>query len=136
MYNVQEEYIRRFTVFRFFLLMYITMHGSENVKFVQFFFISSSSKLIFQTSGERIYQESAQKLFDIRLDRIPLYFSIHFSFNNLTFTHIYFVQWYRRWTIWINMNFSGLGRNVSQHPTSCRVLWIISLLPTDHKWRE
>jgi hypothetical protein len=48
---------------------------------------------IFQTNNsnvwiERMFQACAQKLFDIRLDQIPLYFSIHFSSNNLTFTHI------------------------------------------------
>jgi hypothetical protein len=39
---------------------------------------------------ERIFQASAQTIFDIRLDEISLYFSIHVSFNNLTFTRIYF----------------------------------------------
>jgi hypothetical protein len=91
MYSVhhQEECIRSFKNF-FFLFTYI-YHDAQfrNRKvctiFLHFFIFQITSSNVWI---DRIFQSSAQKLFHIRLEQIPLYFSIHFSFNNLSFTHI------------------------------------------------
>ena len=75
--------------------MYIATHSSENEilhNFFRFFFYHIS---ISNVCVDRIVQASAQTLFDIRLDQIPLYFFLHFPVNNLIFVRIIFVQWYR-----------------------------------------